>query len=142
LREPGLIVHDRTRLDARVWVLLATSDDHGDVAVVGVHQDPPTVYADTLAEVWAWHDADSVAITCSSGHWWAWRSGRELLTATGRPATLTGVFGPSLDAPFTGCPDCAAHHLGHRPTPCWCDGTPWIICPTCGQRCHLTAPGT
>jgi hypothetical protein len=143
--EPGLIVHDRTRLNTSVWVLPATTREDGPgaadrVVIVGAGGHLPAVYADTTTDPWAWWDADTVTITCPAGHWWTWRSGRELLTSTGRPTTLTVVFGPSLDAPFSPCPDCAAHQLGHHPSRCGCDGTPWIVCPVCGRRCHLGPP--
>jgi hypothetical protein len=55
-------------------------------------------------------------------------------------ATLTTVFGPSLDAPFSICPDSTAFHVGSRKTPCDCDRSPWILCPTCGQRCGVDLP--
>ena len=146
--EPGLVVHDRTRLDTSVWILPAVITTGGDDAgvdggrmvVVGTGRDLPIVYVDATCDPWAWCDADTVTITCPAGHWWTWRSGRELLTSTGRPATLTGVFGPNLDAPFSSCPDCAAFELGHRPSSCGCDGVPWIVCPACGRRCHLGPP--
>jgi hypothetical protein len=143
--EPGLIVHQRTRLDTGVWVLPATTNDGdgeggGRVAVIGTGDHPPVVYVDTTTDPWAWCDADAVTITCPAGHWWVWRSGRELLTAAGRPATLTGVFGTNLEAPFSSCPTCSEHRLGRRAAPCRCDGTPWIVCPVCGQRCRLSPP--
>ncbi len=150
--DPGLVVHQGTRLDAGVWILpVIASNGDGDgggrgagvgrVAVVGTGDHPPLVYADATTDPWAWRDADTVTITCPTpGHWWTWRSGRELLTSTRRPATLTGVFGMSLDAPFSPCPDCAAFQLGQRAAPCGCDGTPWIVCPTCGRRCQLGPP--
>lgn len=139
---PGLVVHERTRLDTGVWVLPAVTAPGGDrIAVIATGQHPPAVHTDTTADPWAWCDADTVTITCPTpGHWWTWKSGRELLTSTGRPATLTGVFGPNLDAPFSSCPDCAAYQLGHGRDRCGCDGVPWIVCPACGQRCRLTPP--
>src|SRR5690349_8284624 len=100
VREPGLIMHEQTRLDTRLWVLLPEAADSDRVAVVAIDDEPPTVYADDTSEAWVWCDADSVVITCPAGHSWTWRAGRALLTATGRPATLTTVFGPNLDAPF------------------------------------------
>ena len=140
VREPGLIVHEQTRLDARLWVLLLDATDGSRVAVVGISDEPPTAYADDTSEPWVWCDADSVVITCPGGHSWTWRAGRELLTAAGRPATLTTVFGPNLDAPFSACPTCAAHHLGTSTIPCECDGSPWIVCPICDRRCELHLP--
>ena len=140
LREPGVIVHAETRLDARVWVLLATASDGRRLAIVGINRNPPTVYLDTTDDPWRWGDADSVVITCPVGHAWTWRSGREVITAAGRPATLTTVFGPNLDAPFVICPDCTAFYLGSRKTPCDCDRSPWIVCPTCARRCSLDLP--
>jgi hypothetical protein len=144
----GLVVHHGTRLDTSVWILPATatatatdgngdSGDGGRIAVVGVGDHPPLVYADATVDPWAWRDADTVTITCPTpGHWWTWRSGRELLTSTSRPATL----GMNLDAPFSGCPDCAAFQLGQRAAPCGCDGAPWIVCPVCGRRCRVGPP--
>jgi hypothetical protein len=140
LREPDVITHGATRLDASAWVLLATAGDGRRLAVVGIDHDPPTIYLDTTLDPWWWYDADSVVITCLARHSWTWRSGREVLTVEGRPATLTTVFGPSLDAPFTICPDCTAFHLGSRQVPCDCDRSPWILCPTCGQRCSVDLP--
>lgn len=140
VREPSVIVHAETRLDAQVWVLLASASDGRRLAVIGINHDPPTVYLDTTCDPWWWCDADSVVITCPDGHSWVWHSGREVLTATGRPTTLTTVFGPSLDAPFSICPNCTAFHLGSRTIPCTCDRSPWLLCPTCEQRCSLTLP--
>jgi hypothetical protein len=145
--QPGLVVHQGTRLDTSVWILPATTNNGGDggpgagrIAVVGLGDHPPAVYVDATTDPWAWRDADTVTITCPTGHWWVWRSGRELLTATSRPVTLTGVFGVNLDAPFSPCPDCAAFQLGRRAAPCGCDGAPWIVCPVCGRRCRLGPP--
>ena len=140
VREPGLIVHEQTRLDARLWVLLLDAADGSRVAVVGINHEPPTLYSDGTSEPWVWCDADSVVITCPGGHSWTWRAGRELVTATGRPATLTTVFGPNLDAPFSACPTCAAYQLGTSTIPCECDGSPWIVCPICDRRCELRLP--
>ena len=140
VREPGLIVHEQTRLDARLWVLLLDAADGSQVAVVGINDNQPEAYSDGTSEPWVWCDADSVVITCPGGHSWTWRAGRELVTATGRPATLTTVFGPNLDAPFTPCPTCAAYHHGTSTIPCECDGSPWIVCPLCGQHCELRLP--
>jgi hypothetical protein len=140
LRGPGVIVHAETRLDAHVSVLLASTPDVLRLAVVGINHDPPTVHLDTAPDPWWWCDANSVVITCPGGHSWTWQSGREVLTGDGRPATLTTVFGPSLDAPFTICADCTAFHLGSRKTPCDCDRSPWIVCPTCAQRCRVHLP--
>lgn len=146
--EPGLVVHQGTRLDTSVWILPATANDvgHGGpgagrIAVIRTGNHPPLVYVDTTTDPWVWRDADTVTITCPTpGHWWVWRSGRELLTSTSRPATLTGVFGMNLDAPFSPCADCAAFQLGQRAAPCGCDGAPWIVCPVCGRRCRLGPP--
>lgn len=140
LRELGVIVHAETRLDAQVRVLLADTSDGRRLAVVGISRNPPTVHLDTTPDPWWWCDADSVVVTCPDAHSWTWRSGREVVTANGRPATLTTVFGQSLDAPFTICPDCTAFHLGNRKTACDCDRSPWILCPTCGQRCGIDLP--
>ena len=54
--------------------------------------------------------------------------------------TLTVVFGPNLDAPFTPCPTCIASAAGQRSEPCGCDGAPWIVCPVCGHRCDVDLP--
>lgn len=150
LTEPGLVAHTRTRLDTNVWILPATSTGDGDgdglevdtgrIVVIGVGDRPPVVHTDTTTDPWAWCDADTVSIDCPGKHWWTWRSGRELLTSTRRPATLTGVFGVNLDAPFSPCRDCAAYQLGNRSSPCGCDGAPWIVCPVCGRRCRLGPP--
>lgn len=134
----GLIVHQRTRLDADVWILPATTPDDRRIAVVGINHHPPTVYADGCPDPWAWRDADSLIITCPAGHTWTWRTGRELLTATGKATTLTAVFGPRLDAPFTPCTNCAARDDGRAG--CSCDRNTWIVCPTCGLVCTLTLP--
>jgi hypothetical protein len=136
----GVIEHAESRLDAAVWVLPAVTAGGQRIVVVGINHDPPSVHTDTSPDTWAWCDPDSVVIACPGGHAWTWRAGRELITAAGRPTTLTVVFGPGLDAPFSLCPQCAAHQLGHSRAPCGCDRTPWIVCPVCGQRCHLTLP--
>jgi hypothetical protein len=140
--EPDFLAHVGTRLDADVWVLRATTTGRFTIAVVGIDHDPPTVYAEVPhLDPWEWFDADSVDICCPGGHGWTWRTGRELVTGDeGAFTTLTVVFGPTLDSPFTPCPDCTAHRLGQRAAPCGCDGTPWIVCPTCGTRCDVELP--
>lgn len=140
--EPDFLTHTGTRLDADLWILRATSGHRYRIAVIGLNQDPPVVHAEIPhLDPGDWFDADSVDIGCPAGHGWVWRTGRELLViADGTFATLTTVFGPNLDAPFTTCRDCTAHHLGQRTTPCGCDGTPWIICPICGNRCDIDLP--
>jgi hypothetical protein len=138
--EADLIAHVETRLDAEVWILRATSPRHGPVAVVGINHAPPVVYADACTDSWYWFDADSVDITCPEGHGWTWSTGRELVTADGSFTTLTVVFGPDLDAPFTPCPHCHAYQTGQRSEPCGCGGAPWIICPICGRRCDVELP--
>jgi hypothetical protein len=135
-----VISHLGGRLDAEVWVARATSPEHGPIAVVLVDDDPPVVHADTVTDAAHWWDADIVDILCPNGHGWTWRTDRELLTADGSVTTVTVVFGTDLDAPFRPCPDCEAHRLGRRPTPCGCDHTPWIVCPTCGARCDVDLP--
>ena len=135
-----LIAHVETRLDATVWILRGSRPGYGPVAVVGVNNEPPSVCADVCTDSWDWFDADSVDIACPGGHGWTWRTGRELLTADGSFTTLTAVFGPGLDAPFTPCPHCAAHAAGQGPEPCGCDGAPWIVCPACGRRCDVHLP--
>ena len=86
--------------------------------MVGINHDEPIVYADTCTDSWDWYDADSIDISCPGGHGWTWRTGRELVTADGSFTTLTVVFGPDLDAPFTPCPHCAAHAARQRSEPC------------------------
>jgi hypothetical protein len=140
LPEPDLIVHVETRLDAEVWVLRAVTAERYRIAVVGINHDPPAVYAESCTDPGEWFDADSVDISCPAGHGWTWRTGRELVTADGCRTTLTAVFGPNLDAPFSPCPACTAHHLGQRQQPCPCGGTPWIVCPTCQRRCDVELP--
>lgn len=138
--EPDLIAHPKSRLDASIWVLRATAARY-PIAVIGLNDDPPVVHAEVPhLDPWYWFDADSVDIGCPSGHGWTWRTGREMVTADGDFTTLTVVFGPDLDAPFTPCPACAAHAHGDRRIPCGCDGTPWIRCPTCGARCDVELP--
>jgi hypothetical protein len=136
-----VITHAGTRLDADLWIARATTPNHGPIAVVLINDDPPGVYADTAGDLADWYDADTVDIVCPNGHGWTWRTGRELITADrGAFTTVTVVFGTDLDAPFRPCPHCQAHRLGGRPDPCGCDGTPWIICPTCGARCDVELP--
>ena len=137
---PELIAHVETRLDAEVWILPATAPELGPVAVVGINHDPPVVYADACPDSWDWFDADSLDITCPDGHGWTWRTGRELVTAGRSFTTLTAVFGPDLDAPFTPCPHCRAYQAGQRSKPCGCGGAPWIVCPVCGRRCDVDLP--
>jgi hypothetical protein len=139
-----VISHLGSRLDAEVWVARATTPDDGPIAVVLVNDDLPVVYADTAPDAGDWWDGDSVQIFCPNGHGWTWRTGRELLTQDGSSTTVSVVFGPdcptALDAPFQPCPDCEAHRLGRRPSPCGCDGTWWIVCTTCGARCDVDLP--
>jgi hypothetical protein len=135
-----VIAHVETRLDAEVWILRGTAPGWGPVAVVGINHEPPVVYADACTDSWDWFDADSVDITCPDGHGWTWRTGRELVTADGSFTTLSVVFGPDLDAPFTPCPHWRAYQAGQRPKPCGCGGAPWIICPVCGRRCDVHLP--
>ena len=140
LAGPELIVHESSRLDRDLWVA-RTVGPHGlPIVVVQVEDDAPFIRADGTREAADWYDGDTVAIVCPNGHGWWWRTGRELVTADGSFTTLTVVFGPNLDAPFTRCGDCLAHDLGRRPRPCGCDGTPWIVCPVCGARCDVELP--
>ena len=140
--EPDLIGHAETRLDAEIWILRATVNGRYKVAAVGINHDPPSVYAETCTDPYDWFDADTVEIGCPAGHGWTWRTGREMVTAEGTFTTLTMVFGPDLDAPFTPCPACASQSNGQPTEPCPCDGTPWILCPApgCGQRCDVELP--
>lgn len=149
LRAPDLIEHTATRLSRPLWILRARAGrTRSPIVVLGTHQrqgdpvpDPRTpVVCRDAADAWDWLDADSVVIACPDGHRWTWRAGRELVTADGRVTTLTVVWGPDLDAPFTDCPQCAAHRTGTRREPCDCDGTPWIVCPSCRRRCDLDLP--
>jgi hypothetical protein len=136
--EPDFIVHVGTRLDVEtLWILRAVAAHWQRIAIVGIDHDTPRVYADTCHDTGTWFDADSVDIHCPDGHGWTWRTGRELLTRDGDWTTLTMLFGPSLDAPFTGCGDCTAYRHGEREQPCPCDRTRWILCPTCGRRCDV-----
>lgn len=64
LRDPGVITHAGTRLDAPVWVLLADTADGRRLAVVGINHDPPAVYLDTTGDPGWWYDANSVVIAC------------------------------------------------------------------------------
>lgn len=141
LAHPGLIKHRATRLHDPVWILRATTATGIPVVVLGRNNEAqaPTVWYDA-ADVWDWLDADTVIITCSGGHQWMWRTGRELITATGRVTTLAVEWGPDLDAPFSECRRCAADRTGTAPDVCDCGGTPWIVCPRCGRRCGLDLP--
>lgn len=149
LRVPDLIEHTTTRLNRPLWVLRAHAGRaRSPIVVLGTHHrradlrpgsGKPVVCRDA-ADAWDWLDADSVVIACPGGHRWTWRAGRELVTADGRVTTVTVVWGPDLDAPFSECPQCAAHRTGTRPEPCDCDGTPWIVCPSCRRRCDLDLP--
>jgi hypothetical protein len=138
--DPGVIAHTGTRLDADLWIARSITPHDGPIAVIRINDDPPVVHTDHVTDSGDWYDADTVDIGCPNGHGWTWRTGRELLDADGSFTTLTVVFGPNLDAPFSTCPTCQAHQLGQRTEPCGCDGTPWIICPTCGQRCDVELP--
>jgi hypothetical protein len=141
--EPDFLAHTGTRLDADVWILRATVDSSRyRIAIIGLNQDPPVVHAEVPGlDPWEWFDADSVDIACPAGHGWTWRTGRELITGdTGTFTTLTAVFGTGLDAPYSPCGTCTAYTLGHRTTPCGCGGTPWIVCPICGNRCDVELP--
>jgi hypothetical protein len=137
--DPAILAHAGTRLDAEVWIARMLTPSHGRVAVVRRDDDPPVVFTDT-SETADWYDADTVQISCPNGHGWWWRTGRELLTAEGSFTTLTMVWGANLDAPFSRCRVCNAYDTGRRSAPCGCDGTPWIICPTCDQRCDVELP--
>jgi hypothetical protein len=143
---PSVLTHEGTRLDSDLWIARAIAGAWGPVAVViplsptGHATITPVVYADTARDSGYWYDADSVEIACPNRHGWLWRTGRELVTTDGDFATLTTVFGPDLDAPFTRCPDCVAVEQGHRDQPCGCDRSAWIVCPTCGARCDVELP--
>jgi hypothetical protein len=135
--EPALIDHADTRLDGDIWIVRAQTDGHGPIAVVGIDHDPPTVHADGCTDPWDWFDADSVTITCPAGHGWTWRTGRELVSARGTFTTLTLVFGPDLDAPFTYPTDTTP--TGDTPERGGL-ATPQILCPTCGTPCEVDLP--
>jgi hypothetical protein len=140
---PGVIRHDATRLDARIWILRATAARHYPIAVIGLDAGAAshvTVYADTCRNTGAWIDADSVDIRCPAGHGWTWAGGRKLITAQGDVTNITRVFGTDFDAPFTTCPECERARSASRPHGCGCDATPWIICPICGRRCDVELP--
>jgi hypothetical protein len=136
---PMVITHTWTRLDVEVWIARTRTPDHGLVAVVQRNDQPPLVYADT-AETADWYDPDSVEICCPGGHGWTWRTGHEVIDADGSGTTLAAVFGTDADAPFTPCQACIASRDGRRGTPCGCDGSAWIVCPTCGARCDVHLP--
>jgi len=141
---PTVIVHTATRLDRPLWLALASTADRGPIVVAQVGRTPPVVHAAATTEPVRWYDADTVVVHCPRRHRWIWRTGREMLGADGRATTLTRVFGPDLEAPFTRCPDCFAVEQGQRRGPCGCDGASWILCPTCGERCDvdlLPGPG-
>lgn len=156
LTASDLIRHSASRLDTAVWALPAATIDGRRIVIVGIDTHPPTVYADGCRDNWAWRDADSLVITCPAGHGWTWRTGRELLTTTGRATTLTTIFGTDLGAPFTTCPTCTGRITDRDDDPsvdsrsdardgdvggaCGCDRDPWIVCPTCGQDCSLSLP--
>lgn len=139
--DAAVIVHRATRLDADLWIARMRVPGYAPVAVVQRPDGPPVVHTD-VAETATWYDADTVAIACPDGHGWTWHAGRELLDAAGHPVTLTRVFGPNLDAPFTPCPFCQAYQAGRRRDPCECDGVSWIVCPTCGRRCDVHLPSS
>jgi hypothetical protein len=44
LREPGLIVHEQSRLDACLWVLFLDAADGSQIAVVGINDNEPAAY--------------------------------------------------------------------------------------------------
>lgn len=140
VRDPGAvplqISHVGTRLDTEIWIARSVDPDCGPIAVVQVNEEPPVVYADDVTDSADWYDADTVDIVCPNGHGWTWRTGRELIDAQGRFASLSVVFGPDLDAPFTRCPTCLPRN-GRRPNPCGCDRRSWILCPLCGSRCDV-----
>jgi hypothetical protein len=140
LARPSVIAHEDTRLDADVWLARAVTAEGAAIVVVQLYDGDPAVYADAATDPDDWFDADTVEIGCPNEHGWTWRSGRELLTADGTFTTLTVVFGPNLDAPFTRCRDCEAYDAGRIDEACQCDGTPWIVCPRCGQRCDADLP--
>jgi hypothetical protein len=140
LAGPLVIAHEGTRLDREVWLALAETPDGCRIAVVQCNDDVPVVYADAVGDTGDWFDADTVQIGCPNGHGWLWRTGRELLTADGSFTTLTVVFGPNLDAPFSRCRVCEAFDAGRRAAPCGCDGVAWIVCPVCSGRCDVHLP--
>lgn len=140
INEPGLITHEDTRLDVRVWILRATVAENYPIAVIGLNDAEGCVYADTCLDSGYWFDADSIDIACPAAHGWTWLSGRELITSRGDFTTITRVFGTDLDAPFTACPDCEKTRSASKPRGCGCGATPWIICPTCGRRCDVELP--
>jgi len=142
LVEPDLIVHTDTRLDAEIWILRASTPtaDFGRIAIVGVDHDPPVVFAESCTDSGDWFLADTVDVFCPDGHGWTWRTGDELIDATGSFTTVAAVFGTGDDAPFTLAPPCTLHHDGQLPHSCTCDRAPWIRCPTCGRRCDVELP--
>ena len=139
---PTVIGHFGTRLDTELWIARADAREHGPIAIVVVNDEAPVVYANRVTDSADWYDADTVDITCPSGHGWTWRTGRELIDASGSFTTLTVVFGPDLDAPFTACPTCTDHHDGRRQDACGCDRSSWIACPACRSRCDVELPST
>jgi hypothetical protein len=137
---PTVIAHIGSRLDTDLWIARANAPGWGPIAVIQANDDPPVVHADTASDGADWYDADTVDIGCPAGHGWTWRTGRELIDTTGSFTTLSVVFGPDLDAPFTRCPTCTAHLEQRRDKPCDCDHSSWICCPTCGARCDVELP--
>ncbi|MDQ1250254.1 MAG: hypothetical protein QG597_4633 [Actinomycetota bacterium] len=137
---PDVIVHSGTRLDTDLWIARARTVDHGPIAVVQLGRTLPIVHTDYARDIAEWFDADTVELFCPNRHGWTWRTGRELINADGDFTTISVVFGPDLDMPFTWCKDCLAHREGTRAEPCDCTQPCQIICPLCGQPCDVELP--
>jgi hypothetical protein len=138
---PLVIHHELTRLDADLWLACARHPTRGRFVVVQRDDREPRIYTDyTTREIADWDDADSVDIACPRGHGWTWLTGTTLLDGQGSFTCLSAVFGTDPDAPFTGCPHCAAFRHGQRARPCGCDRSSWITCPACGARCDAELP--
>jgi hypothetical protein len=61
-------VHQQTRLDTHLWVLLLDAANRSQVAVVGINDERPTLYSDGTSDLRLSCDADSVVITCPGEH--------------------------------------------------------------------------
>jgi hypothetical protein len=138
LSEAVPLVHESPRLSSPITVVLANAVRYGDIAIVSVDDDAPTVYADVTTEEGYWYDADTIRITCPDGHQWAWCGDGTLLDDAGQ-SVRRGLFGDAPTAPVQRCPDCVAYDIDGD-VPCDCATGYVVICPDCAARCRLHLP--
>ena len=140
VREPGLIVHEQTRLDARLWVLLLDAADGSQVAVVGINDNQPACTPTARRS-----RGYGATPTASSSPARAGTPGPGARAANSSPRPGGPPLSPWCSGP-TWTPRSPPTQPAPRTTtsastiPCECNGSPWIVCPLCGQRCDSACP--